>query len=97
MIGPGTDVIAGEGKILTAGGFDSHIHFICPQQIEHALMSGVTSMLGGGTGPSHGTFATTCTPGPWHMGRMIQSFDASRSISAFPARATRRDLRRWWK
>src|SRR5580692_8803348 len=59
VIGPGTDIIAGEGKILTAGGFDSHIHFICPQQIEHALMSGVTSMLGGGTGPSHGTFATT--------------------------------------
>ena len=76
VIGPGTDVIAGEGKILTAGGFDSHIHFICPQQIEHALMIGVTSMLGGGTGPSHGTFATTCTPGPWHMARMIQSFDA---------------------
>src|SRR5258707_2518700 len=76
IIGPGTDVIAGEGKILTAGGFDSHIHFICPQQIEHALMSGVTSMLGGGTGPSHGTVATTCTPGPWHMARMIQSFDA---------------------
>src|SRR6059036_2230434 len=76
IIGPGTDVIAGEGKILTAGGFDSHIHFICPQQIEHALMSGVTSMLGGGTGPSHGTFATTCTPGPWHIARMIQSFDA---------------------
>src|SRR5271165_4713162 len=76
VIGPGTDVIAGEGKILTAGGFDSHIHFICPQQIEHALMSGVTSMLGGGTGPSHGTFATTCTPGPWHMARMMQSFDA---------------------
>src|SRR5215468_6340056 len=76
VIGPGTDVIAGEGKLLTAGGFDSHIHFICPQQIEHALMSGVTSMLGGGTGPSHGTYATTCTPGPWHMGRMIQSFDA---------------------
>jgi urease subunit alpha len=75
-VGPGTDVIAGEGKILTAGGFDSHIHFICPQQIEHALMSGVTSMLGGGTGPSHGTFATTCTPGPWHIARMIQSFDA---------------------
>src|SRR5947209_7810713 len=72
----GGKVIAGEGKILTAGGFDSHIHFICPQQIEHALMSGVTSMLGGGTGPSHGTFATTCTPGPWHMARMIQSFDA---------------------
>src|ERR1700750_833288 len=76
VIGPGTDVIAGEGKILTAGGFHSHIHSICPQQIEHALMSGVTSMLGGGTGPSHGTFATTCTPGPWHMARMIQSFDA---------------------
>src|SRR5213596_1830141 len=76
IVGPGTDVIAGEGKILTAGGFDSHIHFICPQQIEHSLMSGVTSMLGGGTGPSHGTFATTCTPGPWHMARMIQSFDA---------------------
>src|SRR6201991_3337499 len=76
VIGPGTDIIAGEGKILTAGGFDSHIHFICPQQIEHALMSGVTSMLGGGTGPSHGTFATTCTPGPWHMMRMMQSFDA---------------------
>ena len=76
IIGPGTDVIAGEGKILTAGGFDSHIHFICPQQIEDALMSGVTSLLGGGTGPSHGTFATTCTPGPWHIARMIQSFDA---------------------
>ena len=76
IIGPGTDIIGGEGKILTAGGFDSHIHFICPQQIEHSLMSGVTSMLGGGTGPSHGTFATTCTPGPWHIGRMIQSFDA---------------------
>jgi urease subunit alpha len=76
IIGPGTDVIAGEGKILTAGGFDSHIHFICPQQIEHALMSGVTTMLGGGTGPSAGTNATTCTPGPWHIARMIQSFDA---------------------
>ncbi|PSC03494.1 urease subunit alpha [Alsobacter soli] len=76
VIGPGTDVIAGEGKILTAGGFDSHIHFICPQQIEHALMSGVTTMLGGGTGPSAGTNATTCTPGPWHIARMIQSFDA---------------------
>ncbi|WP_460448328.1 urease subunit alpha [Alsobacter sp. SYSU BS001988] len=76
VIGPGTDIIAGEGKILTAGGFDSHIHFICPQQIEHALMSGVTTMLGGGTGPSAGTNATTCTPGPWHIARMIQSFDA---------------------
>src|SRR5215204_2685368 len=76
VIGPGTEVIAGEGKILTAGGFDSHIHFICPQQIDDALMSGVTTLLGGGTGPSHGTFATTCTPGPWHVARMIQSFDA---------------------
>ena len=64
IIGPGTEVIAGEGKILTAGGFDTHIHYICPQQVEEALMSGVTSMLGGGTGPAHGTFATTCTPGP---------------------------------
>ncbi len=76
IIGPGTEAIAGEGKILTAGGFDSHIHFICPQQIEEALMSGLTTMLGGGTGPAHGTLATTCTPGPWHIGRMIQSADA---------------------
>src|SRR5450432_1583325 len=76
IIGPGTDVIAGEGKILTAGGFDSHIHFICPQQIDDALYSGVTSMLGGGTGPAAGTNATTCTPGPWHLGRMIQAADA---------------------
>jgi urease subunit alpha len=76
IIGPGTEVIAGEGKILTAGGFDTHIHFICPQQVDEALNSGVTSMLGGGTGPAHGTFATTCTPGPWHLGRMIQAADA---------------------
>ena len=76
IIGPGTEIIAGEGKILTAGGMDAHIHFICPQQIEEALMSGITTMFGGGTGPAHGTLATTCTPGPWHMGRMIQSFDA---------------------
>ena len=76
VIGPGTEAIAGEGKILTAGGFDSHIHFICPQQIEDALYSGVTTMLGGGTGPAHGTLATTCTPGPWHIGRMIQAADA---------------------
>ena len=76
IIGPGTEIIAGEGKIVTAGGFDAHIHFICPQQIEEALMSGITTMLGGGTGPAHGTLATTCTPGPWHMARMIQSFDA---------------------
>jgi len=76
IIGPGTEIIAAEGKIVTAGGFDAHIHFICPQQIEEALMSGVTTMLGGGTGPAHGTLATTCTPGPWHIGRMIQSADA---------------------
>src|SRR5271165_988281 len=76
IIGPGTEVIAGEGKILTAGGFDTHIHFICPQQVEEALMSGVTSLLGGGTGPAAGTNATTCTPGPWHIARMIQAADA---------------------
>jgi urease subunit alpha len=75
IIGPGTEIIAGEGRILTAGGFDTHIHFICPQQIEEALMSGVTSMLGGGTGPAHGTLATTCTPGPWHIARMIEATD----------------------
>src|SRR4249919_2334944 len=76
VIGPGTEIIAGEGKILTAGGFDTHIHFICPQQVDDALMSGVTSLLGGGTGPAAGTNATTCTPGPWHIGRMIQAADA---------------------
>ena len=75
IIGPGTEVIAGEGRILTAGGFDSHIHFICPQQMEEALHSGVTTCFGGGTGPAHGTLATTCTPGPWHIARMLQSFD----------------------
>ncbi|HSM41648.1 MAG TPA: urease subunit alpha, partial [Afifellaceae bacterium] len=76
IVGPSTEAIAGEGKILTAGGFDSHIHFICPQQIDEALMSGVTTMLGGGTGPATGTNATTCTPGAWHIGRMIQAADA---------------------
>ena len=75
VIGPGTEIIAGEGRILTAGGFDSHIHYICPQQVEDALHSGVTTMLGGGTGPAHGTLATTCTPGPWHIGRMLQAAD----------------------
>ncbi len=75
-IGAGTEVIAGEGMIVTAGGIDTHIHFICPQQIEEALMSGVTTMIGGGTGPATGTFATTCTPGPWHIHRMLQSADA---------------------
>src|SRR5215211_3457890 len=76
VVGPGTEVIAGEGKILTAGGFDTHIHFICPQQIEEALMSGITSMLGGGTGPAAGTNATTCTPGPWHLEMMIRAADS---------------------
>ncbi len=76
VVGPGTEIIAGEGKILTAGGFDAHIHFICPQLVDEALMSGVTSMLGGGTGPAAGTNATTCTPGPFHLGRMIQASDA---------------------
>ena len=76
IVGPGTEVIAGEGRIVTAGAFDSHIHFICPQQIEDALHSGITTMLGGGTGPAHGTLATTCTPGPWHLTRMLQALDA---------------------
>ncbi len=75
VIGPGTEIIAGEGKIVTAGGIDSHIHFICPQQAEDALMSGVTTMIGGGTGPATGTNATTCTPGPWHLERMLQAAD----------------------
>jgi urease subunit alpha len=75
IVGPGTEAIAGEGRILTAGGFDSHIHFICPQQMEDALHSGITTQLGGGTGPAHGTLATTCTPGPWHIGRMLQAVD----------------------
>ena len=75
-IGAGTEVIAGEGMILTAGGIDSHIHWICPQQIEEALSSGVTTMLGGGTGPATGTFATTCTPGPWHIHRMLEAAEA---------------------
>jgi len=76
VIGPGTEAIAGEGRILTAGGFDCHIHFICPQQIEEALYSGITTMLGGGTGPATGTNATTCTPGAWHLGRMLQAAEA---------------------
>ena len=76
VIGPGTEIIAGENRILTAGGFDAHIHFICPQQVDDALASGVTTLLGGGTGPAHGTLATTCTPGPWHLARMLQAVDA---------------------
>ena len=83
IVGPGTEVIACEGRILTAGGFDSHIHFICPQQIDDALHSGITTMLGGGTGPAHGTLATTCTPGPWHIGRMLQAADAFPMNMAF--------------
>ncbi len=75
FIGPGTEAIAGEGQILTAGGIDAHIHFICPQQVEEALMSGITTMLGGGTGPATGTNATTCTPGPWNIQRMLQAAD----------------------
>src|SRR5512141_1054434 len=77
-IGAATEIIAGEGMIVTAGGIDSHIHFICPQQIDEALMSGVTTMIGGGTGPATGTFATTCTPGPWHIHRMLEA------AAAFP-------------
>jgi urease subunit alpha len=76
IIGPGTEIIAGEGNIITAGGIDTHIHFICPQQIEEALMSGVTTMLGGGTGPATGTFATTCTPGPWHIHQMLKAAES---------------------
>jgi urease subunit alpha len=76
IIGPGTEIISCEGNIVTAGGIDSHIHFICPQQIEEALASGITTMLGGGTGPATGTFATTCTPGPWNIERMLQAAEA---------------------
>jgi urease subunit alpha len=76
VIGPGTEILAGEGRILTAGGIDPHIHFICPQQIEEALAAGITTMFGGGTGPAHGTLATTCTPGPWHLARMLQAAEA---------------------
>mgnify|MGYP006274156301 FL=1 len=83
VVGPGTEAIAGEGRILTAGGFDAHIHFICPQQIDDALHSGLTTMLGGGTGPAHGTLATTCTPGSFHIGRMLQAVDAFAMNLAF--------------
>jgi urease subunit alpha len=83
IIGPGTEIIAGEGRILTAGGMDAHIHFIAPQQIDDALHSGMTTLLGGGTGPAHGTLATTCTPGPWHIGRMLQAADGFAMNLAF--------------
>ncbi len=86
IIGPGTEVIAGEGKILTAGGVDSHIHFICPQQVEEALASGITTMCGGGTGPASGTAATTCTPGPWHLARMLQAAEGLPVNLAFSAK-----------
>src|SRR5258707_7479118 len=76
IIGPGTEVIAGEGKIVTAGGVDVHVHYICPQQIEEALYSGLTTLMGGGTGPASGSNATTCTPGAWHIQRMLQAADA---------------------
>ena len=76
VIGPGTEIIAGEGSIVTAGGIDTHIHFICPQQIDEALISGVTTMMGGGTGPATGTFATTCTPGPWHIHAMLRAAES---------------------
>jgi urease subunit alpha len=86
IVGPGTEVIAGEGKILTAGGIDGHIHFICPQQVEEALASGVTTMVGGGTGPATGTSATTCTPGPWYMARMLQAAEGLPMNLAFSAK-----------
>ncbi len=86
IIGPGTEIIAGEGKILTAGGIDAHIHFICPQQVEDAIASGITTMVGGGTGPASGTSATTCTPGPWHLARMLQAAEALPVNLAFSAK-----------
>ncbi len=86
IIGPGTEIIGGEGKILTAGGVDAHIHFICPQQVEEALASGVTTMCGGGTGPASGTSATTCTPGPWHLARMLQAAEGLPVNLAFSAK-----------
>ena len=86
VVGPGTEVIAGEGKILTAGGVDAHIHFICPQQVEEALASGVTTLCGGGTGPASGTAATTCTPGPWHLARMLQAAEGLPVNLAFSAK-----------
>jgi urease subunit alpha len=86
IIGPGTEIIAGEGKILTAGGIDSHIHFICPQQVEEAIAAGMTTLIGGGTGPATGTAATTCTPGPWHIARMLQAAEGLPVNIAFAAK-----------
>src|SRR6201988_5153869 len=88
VIGPGTEVIAGEGNIVTAGGIDTHVHFICPQQIEESLFSGVTTMMGGGTGPAAGTTATTCTPGPWHIRRMLEAAVPSRETLVFFEKGT---------
>ena len=93
IIGPGTEAIAGEGRIVTAGGIDAHIHWISPQQIDEALYSGVTTMLGGGTGPAEGTNATTCTPGPWHIGRMLQAAEAFPMNLGFFGRAMRHSPR----
>ena len=86
IIGPGTEIIAGEGKILTSGGIDAHIHLICPQQVEEAIASGITTLVGGGTGPATGTAATTCTPGPWHLARMLQAAEALPVNIAFAAK-----------
>ncbi len=97
IVGPGTEVIAAEGKIVTAGGVDAHIHFICPQQVEHALFAGVTTMLGGGTGPAHGTLATTCTPGPWHLTQMLQATDHLPMNIGLFARAMPASRRRSWR
>ena len=101
VIGAGTEIIAGEGMIVTAGGIDTHIHFICPQQIDEALMSGVTTMIGGGTGPATGTFATTCTPGPWHIHSHAEAAESfpdeprlSRQGQREPARARSRSRSR---
>src|ERR1700747_983454 len=89
IVGPGTEAIAGEGQIIPAGGIDVHVHFICPQQIEEALYSGLTTLLGGGTGPAAGSNATTCTPGPWHIQRMLQSADGFPVNLGFFAKAKR--------
>jgi len=102
VIGPGTEVIAGEGLILTAGAIDAHIHLICPQQVDHALMSGVTTMIGGGTGPATGTAATTCTPGPWYIARMLQAIEElpmnfgllGKGNASLPSRSKSRSWRR---
>ncbi len=92
---PGTEIIAGEGKIVTAGGIDTHIHFICPQQVEEALASGITTMIGGGTGPATGSAATTCTPGPWHLARMLQAAEGLPVNLAFAGKGNASRPPRW--